>query len=257
MLTGVVAKYCKSNNKKFIFAGASNLNFMPDQLRLPYKRDKYLYEWGLKNASNVLVQNQEQKTLLKNNYNIDGVLLQNIANLPNGLVKNNRGKIAWVGAIRPAKSPLKFIELATNNPDLEFIMIGGPGDVDLWNRVNHVANDVDNLELMGHVQNHKIGGVLKHVSVLVNTSDVEGFPNTFLEAWSRGIPTISFVKIHVSDNIPMAGIVVSSLKEMGEILRKFKSNEKYWADLSMQSQEIFHKWFTFASVIKKYRRALL
>ena len=253
MITGIVAKYCKHQGKKFIFAGAHDLDFYPSQRKLPFKRDEYMYEWGLKNADTVLVQNQTQKILLKKKYGRVGVLIHNIAKKPNELVSNSKGAIGWLGAIRPDKYPLKFIELARKCPDLKFILIGGPGNQQLWENVKKDACSVNNLELKGHVPNSKLNNVLKDVSVLVNTSDFEGFPNTFLEAWSRGIPTVSFVDIYVSDDVSVAGFVVSSLETMKSAVDTLMSDAR-WSEESKRAHHVFNKWYTFDYVLDEYKK---
>jgi hypothetical protein len=54
------------------------------------------------------------------------------------------------------------------------------------------------VEFVGHVPFRDVGKHFDHASALVNTSPTEGFPNTFLQAWIRGVPTLSFVKPEVT-----------------------------------------------------------
>jgi glycosyltransferase involved in cell wall biosynthesis len=48
-----------------------------------------------------------------------------------------------------------------------------------------------NIEFLGKVAPQKAQQIIADAAMLLSTSDAEGFPNTFLEAWSSGTPVIS------------------------------------------------------------------
>jgi glycosyltransferase involved in cell wall biosynthesis len=55
--------------------------------------------------------------------------------------------------------------------------------------------------------------------VFLNTSSIEGFPNTFLQAWIRGVPVVSFFDPDALIRRLSLGRVASSLDEMREAIR--------------------------------------
>jgi glycosyltransferase involved in cell wall biosynthesis len=48
--------------------------------------------------------------------------------------------------------------------------------------------------LTGHVPFDAVGRHFDGAAAFVNTSEYEGLPNTFVQAWLRGVPTLSFVR---------------------------------------------------------------
>jgi glycosyltransferase involved in cell wall biosynthesis len=62
-----------------------------------------------------------------------------------------------------------------------------------WREAVDAAADLANLEVHGFIEHSRIGEYLRKAALFVHTSPLEGFPNTLLEAWSYGIPSISAV----------------------------------------------------------------
>jgi glycosyltransferase involved in cell wall biosynthesis len=48
-----------------------------------------------------------------------------------------------------------------------------------------------NLKFYGFIPFHKIDEYFRKASIFVNTSRIEGFPNTFIQAWAHRVPVVS------------------------------------------------------------------
>jgi len=72
-------------------------------------------------------------------------------------------------------------------------MAGGPADEDrgLYNEVKARAEDISNVQFSGFVPFREIDGYYARASAYLCTSTIEGFPNTFLQAWDHGRPVVS------------------------------------------------------------------
>jgi glycosyltransferase involved in cell wall biosynthesis len=49
-----------------------------------------------------------------------------------------------------------------------------------------------NVTCLGAVPYSEVGRLFSRARVFLNTSEIEGFPNTFLQAWIRGVPVATF-----------------------------------------------------------------
>ncbi|NNF06796.1 MAG: glycosyltransferase family 4 protein, partial [Candidatus Eisenbacteria bacterium] len=81
---------------------------------------------------------------------------------------------------------------AANYPEAKFIMVGGQSgaEPDVFEQARDTAAKLPNVEFCGAVP--AVEPYLDKATILLNTSRMEGFPTTFLEAWVRGIPTVSY-----------------------------------------------------------------
>ncbi len=225
-LPGILAIFCKLYKKKYIFAGALDNDFIPGKERIRLIRDKWFYHYGLKRASIILVQSARQKDLLCNNYGLESFIIPNFILAESKFLPNSDRKyILWVATIREWKRPMYFIRLAKAFPNEKFIMIGGSSafEANLFNQVKKECQRLENLNFLGFLSFEETEKYFDQCKVFINTSLYEGFPNTLLQAWRRGIPVISFFD---PDNIIKEkglGFVPQSELELQEILRSFLS----------------------------------
>jgi glycosyltransferase involved in cell wall biosynthesis len=90
------------------------------------------------------------------------------------------------------KQPELFLELARLLPDTRFRMIGGASvDREYYEQIKNEAEKIPNLAFTGFVPPGDVQKYYENAMVIINTSLYEGFPNTFLEAWSNAIPVVS------------------------------------------------------------------
>ncbi len=106
----------------------------------------------------------------------------------------SRGQdILWVARIKQQyKQPHLFMDLAEALPERHFIMAGGvvgPDDFQEWFRKRLAG--LPNVEHLGDVDHEDMPAAYARARVLVNTSNVEGFCNAFLEAASCEVPIVS------------------------------------------------------------------
>lgn len=232
MLTGVVAEYCRRTRRKSIFAAAGNPDLFRKTPRIRFARDRRIYEHGLRHVDLVVVQNDEQKRLSKLNYGREAVLIPNCYTAPIDTPARPGQVILWVSTIKNIKQPGLFLELARAFPDTRFRMIGGPGSGEqaLYESIRTRALAMPNVEFMGFLPYAKVEEHFDDALMFINTSESEGFPNTFLQAWARGVPSISFVDCGARAEEKTLGRVVSSMHEMIACVRRWLEHDRELAD---------------------------
>ena len=103
--------------------------------------------------------------------------------------------------MQPGKRPELLLELARRLPQRRFVMIGGAGSGGLlaprgyFERIRDQAAALPNVEFKGFLPFEQADAWFDHARVFVNTSRFEGMPNTFLQAWARGVPTLATVDV--------------------------------------------------------------
>ena len=250
------AWYAWTAGKAFVYACAHDTELMPRGNNPQVRLDAFLFRLALKSADAVLVQNVLQHQLLKENFGKDGLILANCYVEHGAGAAAHDGHILWVGTVKPGKSPESFIELARRHPSRKFRMVGGahPGAAGqaYFEHIREDAATVPNLAFEGYVPFHQVGKHFDDACLLVNTSAAEGFPNTFLQAWIRGVPTLSFVSPEVSTG-QTGTIVCSDLDEMALRVRSLTSGNEAWAVASEACREHFGKVHGVESALQRYR----
>jgi glycosyltransferase involved in cell wall biosynthesis len=193
--TGFVAWFCRKYDRKMVFRVAHDTDLMPSHQLIPYWRDKKIYEYGLHQADLIINQSRRQQDLLRENYQLEGPELNMVVQLPEpGEIYKRDIDVLWVNNLRPFKRPDLFLDLADKLPELRMVMIGGPchGHEDLFEDIRQRAERISNLEFKGYVPYQEVNAYYARSRIFVNTSDSEGFPNSFLQSWVRGTPVFSF-----------------------------------------------------------------
>jgi glycosyltransferase involved in cell wall biosynthesis len=147
--------------------------------------------WLLLRCARVLVaQSRYQRDELLRRYGKQAHILRNGFYLKP--TRQSAGKyILWVARHSDWKRPELFIRLAELNPDVSFRMVCPRSKADGYDILLARARKVANLEFIEYVPFDRIDDYFAAAKVFVNTSDHEGFPQTFIQAAMNGVPVVS------------------------------------------------------------------
>ncbi|MHC4345560.1 MAG: glycosyltransferase family 4 protein [Planctomycetota bacterium] len=188
--TFLIALFCKLHKRAFIYRTASQR-----ECDGTYSNQHLLagraFRWALRNAAQVIVQNQIDKETLERTTGVPSTVIPNAHHLP-VLSEGKRDIILWVGRTSPFKRAELFIDLAEEFPNERFVMIcqRATGD-DKYHELVARAKQVGNLEFITRVGFSEIDSYFQRATALVNTSATEGFPNTFIQACKCATPILS------------------------------------------------------------------
>lgn len=257
--TAPAALYAQRAGKRLLVAAASDRDLMAARDPAITRRDWWLFRWGHRRASIVLAQNQRQCELARQGLKTDARLVPNFLCGTDHLSGAGQGPVIWVGTMLTIKQPLLFVELASRHPKLQFRMVGGlqadPGGEKIVQGVRQAAASLPNLQVLGFVPPENVGTVFDGASVLVNTSSSEGFPNTFLHAWIRGVPSLSFVDPQSAPG--QSGTVAClGLDDMSSKLATLLASPETWAQRSAAVKCHFELHHGPAAALVSYRSIL-
>ena len=227
---------------KLVFFGASDVNFIKGKEGINGREfNKKLFRKGLEKTFKIVVQNKKQAKSLFKEYNKHSITIPNIWPIKD--VNFEIGKnIIWVGNIRTLKRPEWFLSLARDCPQEHFIMAGGATlDKELYDKCKHIAESYSNISFLGPITFIESEKLFEKAKLLICTSEYEGFPNTFLQAWSRNIPVIATVDPNNLLSQKRMGVLVKNEVELKESLKFFLNKSDYRTEIKQNISDYFEK----------------
>ena len=222
--------------KTFVYRVASDKDVDERIKKKLNMKDQILYKLALRNTQIFLSQNEFQYKMIKEKFpDKKNIILNSPYYVNSNLlsIDQQRSYIAWMGGnFRYEKNLASLLPLAKTLPYINFKISGKPTSV-----IDKASFDaleelksLKNIEFIGYIKRSEILLFLSKAIVLLNTSYLEGFPMTFLEAWSTGTPVISTKNVNPSEIITKynLGIVVKSYSELPNAINKimnYNSNE--------------------------------
>jgi len=250
------ALYAKLFGKAFVFAGASDPDFQLGALPYMPAQHVFMYRRGLRAADAVIAQNAVQMQMLRDNFAREGHLIPNGYEEPGARPGAFGAPVLWAATVKPLKQPALFVELARRLPQRRFVMVGGPGvtpDAQAYfDEIRRAAADLPNLEMLGHVPFGEVGAQFDRAGVFVNTSSYEGLPNTFMQAWSRGIPSVSFVRPESAPGVS-GTIACEDIEQMTREIERLCASPEAWREASEACRRCFDEHHTMERAVQRYR----
>ncbi len=193
-LTAVGSFYAKNNNCRMILHVSSDQQVAktrPAWLRPYLIPEIKLAQYGIQHAEKIIVQTAFQAEELQKNYRRDACVIPNAHPVPADCIKDRPDiQVLWIANFKPVKQPEMFIQLAEQLVRLPHVKCTMLGRTDRYETIVSRAEQIG-VNVMGEVPNETVNDLLARGHILVNTSLVEGFSNTFIQAWMRSVPVVS------------------------------------------------------------------
>jgi glycosyltransferase involved in cell wall biosynthesis len=251
---------CSVLRKKSIYAVANNSNidykWLSDNYNILFPR---FFLFILNHVpTKVIVQTNNQQNTLQSKYGIETEKIANGFDVPNEneiRSASEGNSVLWIGRIsRQQKKPERFLKLADSLPGIPFVMVGpSAGDESYYEHVKQKADRIENLEFVGFVPPSSIDEYYQDAAILINTSDYEGFPNTFLEAWGHATPVLS---LHFDlDGIlkkQEVGMYTGSMEKLIESVELLYQDPDRRAEYGNNARSLVKQEFSIDRVVSEY-----
>lgn len=260
----IMASYCCALlDEPLVYAVANDSNVELSKLSdhhgaFSHTVPKLGYLDAIRRANGVVAQTPYQHSVLSDVFGIDATTIPNGYTLPpEREIKpaNQRTHVLWVGSFDPdQKRPDRFLDLAERLPDVQFRLIGSNGPPEYEQQIRERAESLPNLSDEGFVPPDEIDQYYRDAVAFVNTSEYEGFPNTYLEAWRYGVPVVSLHEM--LDGVverERIGRHAGSMDELATIVEELWADRDRASDLGQRGRTHVESEYAMDAVAEKYR----
>lgn len=259
-VTGQVALWASRQGRAFVYSVASDPDCDPSFPTLRTFRERALYRYGLRHADVVVAQTRTQQRMLADGFSRSSTVIPMPCVGPSdaeyqapGAPEVGHARIAWIGRVAPVKRLELLLEVARLVPEASFD-IAGPWDQDpsYGSRVRREAEGVQNVAILGRLLRKDMDAFYAAHHILCCTSSFEGFPNTFLEAWSHGLPIVSTVD---PDGLIIErglGEVAFDAASIAAALRRLIGSQERWTLASRSARRYFAENHAFEAAMPRF-----
>src|SRR5690606_37823193 len=109
-----------------------------------------------------------------------------------------------------------------------------------------------NIVFHGQVPYHEVAPLYARAKVFVNTSESEGFPNSYLQSWVHGTPVVAFFD---PDNIITRfslGACVGTLEQMAAQINALAEQSSTWTRISDSCVHYMHQNHCEENILAPY-----
>ena len=262
--TGQVGLWCKRHGRQFVYSVASNPDCDRNLPEMKTLQERVLYRYGLRNANQVIVQTKTQQDMLQKDFGRNSEVLpmpgpdfRSEGDVDRELAADHSRRVLWIGRICEEKRPDRLLDIAEACAEIAFDVVGPMYDSEYVRGVCERAKTLPNVTLHGKISRDKVAKYYENAHLLCCTSDFEGFPNTFLEAWSLGLPVVSTVD---PDGVIVAnglGWVAQGVEEIIIHLKDISQSPENWTKASRAARQYYLAHHTPEKCLAAFERLLL
>jgi glycosyltransferase involved in cell wall biosynthesis len=165
--------------------------------------------------------------------------------------------LLWVGNIKHVKRPDRILELARALPGAKIHVIGGEDRIEqeLFKKLASALSHCSNVVFHGRLPYADTNRIYDRARLLVSTSDIEGFPNVYLQAWVRGIPVVTLIDPDGVIALHGLGVCASSFSQMPKAIDALLNDELAWSAASERCRAFMKKEYGEEKVLREYLEA--
>jgi glycosyltransferase involved in cell wall biosynthesis len=259
--TGIAARYASRFSIPLIWhiASESDCRKAP-AIREVFSRPHTLIETrlakqGVRKANVIVAQTKDQARMLHQNFGRSpDRLIRNFHPVPPTVEKRNDIlTVVWIANFKLLKKPELFLEIAAGLQDLsrvECLMVGKHySSPFLQDHFDQTLKHRTNVRFLGALPQEGVNELLDRSHLLVNTSEWEGFPNTFIQAWMRSVPVLTLgVNPDGLLNSSYLGRACKSTDEVIKCIRDLVSNPIMLDMMGKQSRRYAIRHFSMRNV---------
>ena len=261
-ITGQVALWCRKHHRQFVYSVASDPDCDPKLPVMRTLRERALYRYGLTHADIVIVQTNRQQEMLRTHFKKESVIIPMPCAGPSDQeyrqIEADRTaskRVLWIGRLCEVKRLDRLLDLAEACPSYEFDVVGPEDGSELTRRHRARAEGIANVTLHGPAAPDKVSKFYRIASVLCCTSDYEGFPNTFLEAWSHGVPVVSTVDPDGLIARKGLGAIGANVSELAAGLHQMLGSPDHWREASAFARQYYAQNHAVEHVMDRFASA--
>ena len=248
----LAAVFCKLNKKAFIYRTAHQRECDGTYLKEHFFLGR-AFARSLRSAKIVFAQNKDDCQKLKATLKVDSIVIPNGHRIPD-ISEATQSTVLWVGRSAKAKRPELFFDLA-KRIDAPFTMIcqQATGDSN-YRELVEKAKQIENLTFIEQVPFSQIDSYFRDAKVLVNTSDSEGFPNTFIQAakHATGILSLNVNPDNFLEKHNCGICAKGDMDIMGDSLMTILKENRY-IDIGKKARKYVKDHHDIVEIVQQYK----